>query len=155
MKSVVKRAGQERRVWLSSDVYTLTVDGSATTGDVSLTDGWIPPGGGPPPHIHRDATEIIYVHSGEITVTIDDTEHDLQAGDSAVIAPKTVHCFKNNTTTPTRLILVFTPAGTEEFFAEAGTPAVPGEPIPIATPDDNRRAADIGLRHGMDPAPAR
>lgn len=153
MTSHVRRGAQQRQVWISSDVYTLSVESVDSDGDVSLTDGWIPPGGGPPPHIHETATELIYVHSGEITVTIDSIEHELSSGDTAVIAPNTVHFFRNTTTTPTRLLFIFTPAGTEQFFAEAGAPAIPGVPVPIATEADNQRAADIGLQYGLTPAP--
>lgn len=141
------------QVWLSSDVYTITVPGEATGGVLSVTNAWVPPGGGPPPHIHIDALEIIVVLDGAITVELDGRHETATAGDAAVIPPGTVHHFLNHTTTPAHLQFLFTPSGTEAFFREAGTPAEPACPIPIATDEDNAKAAEIGLRFSLHPAP--
>lgn len=149
--STVQRASDAPTVWLSSDVYGVTVRGESTGGALSLTDGWVPPGGGPPPHVHLEATELIYVHTGEITVIIGGVEHVAGSGDTAVIMPGTVHWFQNRTATPARLLFVFTPSGTEEFFLQAGTRAVAGVPVPEATDEDNERAAAVGLGFGLSP----
>ncbi|MDJ0395835.1 cupin domain-containing protein [Rhodococcus sp. G-MC3] len=151
MTSTVYRAADAPTVWLSSDVYSVTVRGEATGGAFSLTDGWVPPGGGPPPHVHLDATELIYVHTGEVAIVIEDIERTAGPGDTAVITPGTVHWFRNRTAAPARVLFVFTPPGTEEFFIQAGTPASPGVAVPLATDDDNARASEIGLRFGLAP----
>ncbi|MFQ8213653.1 cupin domain-containing protein [Klebsiella pneumoniae] len=149
----ILRQNDATQVWLSSDVYTITVPGAATGGVISVTDAWVPPGGGPPPHIHVDALEIIVVLDGAITVELDGRHETAAAGDAAVIPPGTVHHFLNHTTTPAHLQFLFTPSGTEEFFREAGTPAKAAYPIPIATGEENARAAEIGLRYSLHPAP--
>lgn len=153
MISTIQRAEEAPTVWLSSDVYSVTVHGDSTGGEVSLTDGWVPPGGGPPPHRHLHATELIYVHTGTITVMIGDTEYTAVAGDTAVITPDTVHWFQNRTSKPARVLFVFTRAGTEEFFLQAGTPARPATAVPSATAADNASAAEIGARFGLVPPP--
>ncbi|OZD61271.1 hypothetical protein CH272_04550 [Rhodococcus sp. 05-340-1] len=149
--STVHRVADAPTVWLSSDVYNVTVRGEATSGAVSLTDGWVPPGGGPPPHIHLEATELIYVHTGELAIVIDDIERTAGPGDTAVITPGTVHWFRNRTAVPARVLFVFTPPGTEEFFIQAGTPASAGVAVPRATDDDTARASEIGRRFGLTP----
>jgi quercetin dioxygenase-like cupin family protein len=151
MESKVYPAERAQQVWLSSDVYTILADGEATGQALSLTDGWVPPGGGPPSHIHAVAMEIIYVAAGEITVSIDGQDHVARAGDTAVITPGTAHCFKNTATTPARVMFIFAPAGTEQFFVEAGSAPIPGVPVPVASEADNAEAARIGLKYGLVP----
>lgn len=150
----VLRAADAEQVWLSSDVYTLTVPGEATGGILSLTDAWVPPGGGPPLHIHENALEVIVVLEGSVTIRIDGRSEIARPGDAGVIPPGVVHGFFNHTTTPARLQFLFTPSGTEQFFREAGAPAEPARPIPVATAEDNERAAEIGRAHGLVPPPA-
>ena len=149
----ILRQDEAVQVWLSSDVYTITVPGIATGGMLSVTDAWVPPGGGPPPHIHIDALEVIFVLNGSITVDVDGRNEIVAAGDAAVIPAGTIHHFLNHTATPVHLQLIFTPSGTEEFFREAGTPARPACSIPVATQGENARAAEIGLRYGLHPGP--
>lgn len=149
----VLKPAEAEQVWLSSDLYTITVPGSATGGVLSLTDAWVPPGGGPPPHIHIDALEIIVVLDGAVTVEIGDHEQIALCGDAAVIPAGTVHHFFNHTAAPVHLQFLFTPSGTEEFFREAGSPVTPGVPIPVATDEDLTHDAEIGLRYGLHPAP--
>lgn len=147
----VLRPAEAEQVWLSSDIYTITVPGSATGGVLSLTDAWVPPGGGPPPHIHIDALEIIVVLGGAITVELNGRLQTAAPGDAAVITAGTVHRFFNHTATPAHLQFLFTPSGTEEFFSEAGIPAKAAVPIPVASDEDNANAARIGLRYGLQP----
>lgn len=147
----ILRPGEAEQVWLSSDVYTITVPGSATGGVLSLTDAWVPPGGGPPPHIHVDALEIIVVLDGAITIELNGHRQTAKPVDAAVIPAGTVHRFLNHTATPAHLQFLFTPSGTEEFFREAGLPAEAAMPIPVATEEANARAAEIGLRYGLQP----
>lgn len=149
---VLRPSGAER-VWLSSDVYTLIVPGETTGGVLSVTDAWVPPGGGPPPHIHVDALEVIVVLDGAVTVELDGNSRIAEPGDAAVIPAGTVHRFLNHTATPAHLQFLFTPSGTEQFFREAGTPVEPARPIPTATDADNARAAAVGLLHGLRPGP--
>ncbi len=151
----VLRSAEAEQVWLSSDVYTLTVPGTATGGVLSVTDAWVPPGGGPPPHIHIEALEIILVQDGAVTVHIGERTQVAGPGDAAVIPAGTVHSFRNHTATPSRLQFLFTPSGTEEFFREAGTVVEPGIPIPRATDEENAHAAEIGLRYGLHPGAER
>ncbi|MCS3494495.1 quercetin dioxygenase-like cupin family protein [Arthrobacter sp. JUb119] len=151
-KAQILRFAEAEQVWLSSDVYTLTVPGEATGGAISLTDAWVPPGGGPPPHIHVDALEIITVLDGSVTLYLYEEGQEVHTGDVAVIPAGTVHRFYNHTATPAHLQFLFTPSGTEQFFKEAGTKAEPALPIPVATEADNLRAAEVGLRHGLQPA---
>ncbi|SMC56554.1 cupin domain-containing protein [Moheibacter sediminis] len=75
--------------------------------------------GGPPPHIHGNEDEIIYIVSGEFIVHIDDKDFPIKTGDTAFIPRGTLHTvinpIENN---PGTLITIFSPAPkkVEDFF---------------------------------------
>jgi quercetin dioxygenase-like cupin family protein len=62
-----------------------------------------------------------------------------RAGDFVVIPPGTLHRFRNPGVDAARMLILFTPAGIEGFFFEAGEAARPGEPAPQWAPDEIQR----------------
>src|SRR3954470_4275578 len=78
----------------------------------------VPPGGGPPPHIHTREDETYYILSGQIEVVLG--EETLVAGpnDFVKVPRGTVHRFTNTGTETARMLLTFTPAGIEHWFEE-------------------------------------
>jgi len=76
--------------------------------------------GGPPPHIHGNEDEIIYIVSGEFIVHIDGNDFTVKAGDTAFIPRGTLHTvinpIENN---PGTIITIFQPAPkkVENFFS--------------------------------------
>ena len=78
----------------------------------------VPPGGGPPPHIHTREDETFYVLEGEIEFVLGDDVVTATAGAFVNVPRGTVHCFRNTGTEGARLILTFTPANMEHFFEE-------------------------------------
>lgn len=106
------------------DKYTVLASGDQTAGAYLLIEAVVPPGGGPPPHFHTREEESFYVLDGEITFTI---------GDRTIVGtPGTPHAFKNCSGSPSRMLILCTPAGFESFLAEFGTelPARDAAPIP-------------------------
>ena len=73
---------------------------------------------GPPPHWHKVTTEIFYVLEG--TLTLRTGEETIQAGPGgyAFVPPGVVHAFSNQSDAPARYLLVASPAGLENYFAE-------------------------------------
>ena len=57
-------------VAVAGDVYTLKLAGADTGGRCSLLEFVVPPGGGPPPHVHTREDEAFYVTAGELTFTV-------------------------------------------------------------------------------------
>src|SRR5262249_54128969 len=62
--------------------------------------------------------ETFYVVEGECSIRLDDETVTARVGDFVNIPRGRVHCFRNEGTIPTRMILTFTPAGIERFFEE-------------------------------------
>jgi quercetin dioxygenase-like cupin family protein len=99
------------------------VTGEQTGGAYFVMEALVPPGGGPPPHIHRNEDETFYMVEGECSITIGGEVVQAGAGDFVNIPRGTVHCFSNNGTATARMIVTFTPSGMERFFEETLEPA--------------------------------
>lgn len=132
---VIRAFGSEIRVLLSG-----AETGGAYTAFLDLT----PPGGGPPPHRHANEDEWFYVLEGVVSFLIDGRWHDAQPGDLVFAPRNSVHTFKNNSPQTTRMLLHTSPAGFEDFYAEAEQEFNrPGGP-------DLARAVAIAAKHGIE-----
>ena len=97
-----------------------------TAGAYSVHDNTIPPGSpGPRPHIHRHHEETFYVLKGELTVRVGPRKITAPAGSFVVVPRGVVHQPSNPGTEPTRMLLVFSPAGMDRFFEEAAERRMP------------------------------
>jgi len=61
---------QGRTVAVVGDVYRFLATGEDTNGKYALWEALVPPGGGPPPHVHSREEEGFYILEGEITFTV-------------------------------------------------------------------------------------
>ena len=61
---------QGHTVAVVGDVYRFLATGKDTNGKYALWEALVPPGGGPPPHVHSREEEGFYVLDGEITFTV-------------------------------------------------------------------------------------
>jgi quercetin dioxygenase-like cupin family protein len=129
---------------------TFLVTGEETGGAYFAMEAPVPPGGGPPPHIHTREDETFSVLEGHVTFRLG--EERITAGPGAFVnIPRgRVHCFRNDGTLPARLILTFTPAGIEHFFAETLERALdPSAPAPDNLDEVAARDAEAAPRYWM------
>jgi quercetin dioxygenase-like cupin family protein len=97
-----------------------------TASAYSIHDNTIPPGSpGPRPHIHRHHEEAFYVLEGELTVRVGPRTITAPAGSFVVVPRGVVHQPSNPGTQPTRVLLIFSPAGMDHFFEEAAERRMP------------------------------
>lgn len=115
----VVRSGHGQTVTVAGDVYRCLGTGASTEGSYTVVEAEVPPGGGPPMHMHAREEEGFYVLEGEIDFTAEGTT--MRAGPGAYLnMPRTTpHAFKNNTDRPARMLILCAPAGIEHFFAAA------------------------------------
>ena len=138
-------------LWGPGDLYRFLVTGEETGGAYFAMEALVPPGGGPPLHIHRNEDETFYIVEGECDFQLGDERISAGAGDFVNIPRGSVHNFHNGGTEPVRMVLTFTPAGIEKFFEETLERALD----PSQTPPDNvdevaARYAAAAPRYGIE-----
>jgi quercetin dioxygenase-like cupin family protein len=130
--------------------YRILVGGEQTGGAYAVFEAIVPPGEGPPPHLHVNDDETFYVADGTITLMVEGHESTAGAGSFAAVPRGTVHAFRNDGTAPARLLVTIVPAGLDRFFREVGVPiADPAADPPPATVEHIQRVLDAAPRYGM------
>ncbi len=82
------------RLWqipTAGELMTFKASGEDTGGAYSLTDSVVPPGGGPPLHIHHREDEAFWVLEGELEVTVGETTFRAGAGSFVHLPKATPH----------------------------------------------------------------
>ena len=103
-----------------------------TDGAYAMLERVAPPGSVSPPHSHG-RREAFYVLEGALTFTIDGVEHAAGAGTYLAAADGVAHGWRVEGDREARVLVVFSPAIEEAFFAEmdamvrAGGPPKPAE----------------------------
>jgi quercetin dioxygenase-like cupin family protein len=137
--------------WGPGDHYTFLVTGEESGGAYFAMEALVPPGGGPPPHIHTREDETFYLLEGQVEFLLGDELVMAGAGDFVNVPRGTVHRFLNTGTETARMILTFTPAGMERFFEEtleAAPNKVDGAPDNVA--EVAARYVEAAPRHGIE-----
>ena len=148
---VVRQPGEGEAFWMLGGLYEVKVSSVETDGVATIMEMTLPAGMGPPPHTHPGA-ESVCVLEGRIRYHIDGDTFDGGPGAWFHIPAGTVENFEP--TELSRLLVVYTPGGIEDFFAEAGEPAGRRELPPAPTePPDLERLIAIGEHHGMNIRP--
>jgi quercetin dioxygenase-like cupin family protein len=142
--------GQGELLWIVGDTMTVKATAAKTGGSMAAVEILTAPGGGPPPHTHRNEDEMWYVLDGEFEILAGEETMRLTAGGFAFVPRETLHRFENVSDTPSRVLVVFTPGGFEGFFFEAGLPVVEGEAPPPLGPEEIERSRDAATRYGID-----
>jgi quercetin dioxygenase-like cupin family protein len=120
VSATIRPIGQGRTVAVVGDVYRFLATGADTNGKYATWEALVPPGGGPPTHVHSREEESFYVLEGAVTFHANGERIVLTAGTFANMSVGTPHSFKNETDRPARMILSIAPAGLEEMFFEVG-----------------------------------
>ena len=80
------------------------------------------PGDEIPIHLHEDADEVLFIHSGEGIERLGENEHGVRAGSIIYVPQGTWHSLRNTSPTENLNVLaVFSPPGFEGFFRVCGT----------------------------------
>jgi quercetin dioxygenase-like cupin family protein len=125
-KPTVNTPPQGRTIAVVGDVYRFLATGEDTNGKYALWEAVVPPGGGPPPHVHSREEEGFYLLEGEITFTINGEKIVAKAGMFANMPIGTPHSFKNESDHPAKMLISVAPAGLEKMFFAVGVPLAEG-----------------------------
>jgi quercetin dioxygenase-like cupin family protein len=135
-------------VWMPGGVRTeIHLTGAETAGAFCLLVDELPRGWRLAPHRHRGEAETMHVLSGEMAVEVEGRELLVRAGETAHVPRGALHTSANAGREPLRRVVIFSPAGMEGFFRQAGA-ATPGEADP-------RVALDAAVSHGWEFVSAR
>jgi mannose-6-phosphate isomerase-like protein (cupin superfamily) len=100
----------------------------------------VPPGGGPPLHVHRHETEIFFVVDGQFEILVGDQTVTGQAGTSAVCPRDIPHTFRNISKVPACLTITIIPGHFSEYF----------ERVDAVDPDDHEAIRDLAAEYGVE-----
>src|SRR5262249_8058473 len=127
------------------------LSGADTGGAYCLLEVNLASGIGVPRHTHTREDEAYFVLAGEFEVVVGDEKFVLRAGDT-LIAPRGIpHQLRNSGDVENHYLLVFSPAGFEEFVRTTALPApndaiAPTEPPAVAVRNVHELAAEYGIQ---------
>ena len=144
--SVALEPGEGESLSLWGQEITFKVRGKDTGGAYAIFEFTSPPHlPAPPPHLHTNCDECVYVLEGVLNLQLDGREVTLGPGGFAVARKGTVHTLRNGGDVPMRVMTTLAPAIFEGYFdelAELAASLPPGPP-----PRD--RMTEISKRHGV------
>ena len=153
-QAVIMQPGKGRTVAVVGDVYRFLATGDDTNGKYAIWEAIVPPGGGPPPHVHSREEEGFYVLEGEITFLVGDKRLVASAGTFANVPVGTLHSFKNETNRTAKMLISVAPAGLEKMFFEVGVPMPPGATTaPATTQEEIAKLLQVAPRYGIEMKP--
>lgn len=107
----------------------IRIPAAQTGGRLGVFEAEVPPGEGPPPHVHEREEEFFRILEGHFAFWCNGQRVDLGSGGVIVVPRGAVHRFQNIGESVGRLMVVMTPGGFEGFFpaVEADAPQTPQE----------------------------
>jgi quercetin dioxygenase-like cupin family protein len=131
-------------VWMPGGVRTEIHLGAEDTGGAfCLLVDHPPPGWSLPAHLHRNESETILILEGEFEMEVDGVRSRVSGGQTVHVPKGTLHSGANVGAGVGRRVLIFSPAGMESFFADAGASSAQEE-IDVAT------VLATATRHGWE-----
>jgi quercetin dioxygenase-like cupin family protein len=137
------------RIWITGDTVQIKATAAETGGAYTMIEAFASPGNGPPPHLHKNEDETLYVLEGDFEILNGEHLMSAKPGALAFVPKGTVHRFRCIGNSAGRLLLVYTPGGIEGFFRESGIPAAGDGPAPPVSSEEIARTNKAGIRYGL------
>jgi quercetin dioxygenase-like cupin family protein len=149
--AIFRTPAEVHTVAVVGDVYRFLATGEETNGKYALIEAIVPPGGGPPPHVHSREEEGFYILEGEITFTVGEKRIVATAGMFANMPVGTPHSFKNESNRSARMLISVAPAGLEQMFLEVGVPVAQGATTALPpTKDEIEKLLAVAPKYGIE-----
>jgi quercetin dioxygenase-like cupin family protein len=134
--------------WWQGSLMTIKARAADTEGALGLVEGTFYEGFGPPLHVHRREQEGMLVLEGEIRFRRGD--EDLVAGPGTLVwvHPGVPHAFKVVSASARALVIV-TPGGFEQMFADGGIPSAASAEPPAQRYDPDAARA-LAEKYGFE-----
>ena len=137
------------KIWITGDTLWLKATSAETSGAYTVIEVNSLPGNGPPPHLHENEDESIYVIDGEFEILLGAKSMRAEPGAFVFVPKRTVHRFRCIGDGPGKVLLHFTPGGIEGFFREAGVPVTNDGLAPSVDSAEITRTDMAGKRYGL------
>ncbi|MDB5387546.1 MAG: qdoI [Planctomycetaceae bacterium] len=149
--ATLRKTDEGRTISVVGDIYRFLATGDETNGKYAIWEAIVPPGGGPPPHVHSREEEAFYILEGEITIQIGEQRIVATQGMFANMPVGTPHSFKNESSLPAKMLISVSPAGLEHMFFEIGA-AVPqgATTVPLPTKAEIEKLLKIAPQYGIE-----
>jgi quercetin dioxygenase-like cupin family protein len=137
------------KIWIAGDTVQIKASADQTQGAYTMIEVFSSPGNGPPPHVHKNEDETLYILDGEFEI-LNGEQHFRAMPDALAFVPRgTIHRFRCVGGVSGRILVIYTPGGIEGFFREAGKPAVGDGPAPPVDSAEIARTDEAGPRYGL------
>ncbi len=148
---LIRKPNEGRTIAVVGDVYRFLALGDDTNGKYSIWEAIVPPGGGPPLHVHSREEEGFYIIEGEITFTVNGQKIVATAGMFANMPVGTPHSFKNESNKPAKMLISVAPAGLEQMFMEVGVPLTEGATTAMPpTKEEIEKLLAVAPKYGIE-----
>ena len=138
---------QGRAIWFLGTLTFVKATTDQTRGAFGLIEQLLPAGRGSPYHVHHKEDEAFYILEGQCTFISSDRSFQATAG-SYVFLPRDIpHGFRADT--PSRILVLATPGGFEQFVVEAGEPATRLE-LPPSQEPDVEKLVSVAAKYGIE-----
>jgi quercetin dioxygenase-like cupin family protein len=134
-------------VWFLDTLTLVKATGEQTGGAFGLIEQVLPAGFGSPYHVHHAEDETFYLLEGEATFISGGHRFKATAGSYVFLPREIPHGFKVDA--PSRLLVLTTPAGFEQFVIEASRPARELA-LPPAEPPDMEKLVALAAKYRID-----
>jgi quercetin dioxygenase-like cupin family protein len=115
---IIRGPGEGKVVGVLHDRSTFKVLPEQTDGAYAILEQNIPPGHGPPLHVHRHETEIFYVLEGQFEISVGEQTVAAATG-AMVVGPRNIpHTFRNVGARDGRLLLTVIPGRFANYFID-------------------------------------
>jgi len=148
---LLRKPNEGRTIAVVGDVYRFLATGDETNGKYAIWEAIVPPGGGPPPHVHSREEEGFYILEGEITFTVNGEKIVALAGMFANMPVGTPHSFKNERNVQAKMLISVAPAGLEQMFLEVGVPLTEDATTALPpTKEDIEKLLAVAPKYGIE-----
>lgn len=134
----IKTTYTQEHLHVLGATMTITADSDDTDGEFSVKDMLAPPGFENGLHTH-DPAEIFHVIEGEMMLYVDGETQYLKPGMTGYVPGSEPHGMRVEGDEVLRVLIVFSPAGAEDFFRAIGEPTR-GRDLP-----EPREVTDVDL----------
>ncbi len=152
LKAYKRATSLETSRWYMASLTTNLAEKKDTNGAFCLVEATLAPGNEPPPHEHSREDELFYVLEGEFDVYVGKEAFKVEKGECVFLPRLKAHAFAIRSPR-IRLLTLFTPAGLEDAFRSASSPAknldLPAKALTCAESDPKQilqRFGQFGVR---------